>query len=142
MSLSRKEREKKEMSLPYAPPCIDGKGIRQSHISEGVIVSPDGRPISHMCRSCAQRVIDEYKEKLGVIWTFEEREYEQIDPNRPLYVYDSPSVAASTLGRLGGLAKSGAKAQSSRENGKKGGRPRKVRENEETIDSANLDLFK
>lgn len=54
----------------------------------------------------------------------------------------SKSSAASTLGRLGGLAKSEAKAISSRENGKKGGRPRKVREEEKEIDSANLDLFK
>lgn len=56
---------------------------------------------------------------------------------------DPVHSATSTLGRLGGLAKSEAKAISSRENGKKGGRPKKVREEEtiETIEESNLDLF-
>ena len=35
--------------------------------------------------------------------------------------------AAVTMGRLGGKAKTPAKAAASRENGKKGGRPRKVK---------------
>jgi hypothetical protein len=33
--------------------------------------------------------------------------------------------AAQQLGRLGGMAKTDAKAQAARENGKKGGRPKK-----------------
>lgn len=127
------------MSLPYAPPCTDGKGIRQSHLSEGVIIPPDGRPISHMCRLCAQAVIEEYRDKLGTIWTFEVREYQPINPDRSLYVYDSPEwrtpsedklvenvveSAAAQLGRLGGKVKSEAKSTSSRANGRKGGRPK------------------
>jgi hypothetical protein len=34
--------------------------------------------------------------------------------------------AAQQLGKLGGLAKTKAKAQASRENGRKGGRPKKI----------------
>jgi len=37
------------------------------------------------------------------------------------------SKVAAALGKLGGSAKSKAKAKASRENGKKGGRPRKVK---------------
>lgn len=39
-----------------------------------------------------------------------------------------PSEAAATLGRLGGLARSKKKAKASRENGKLGGRPKKLKE--------------
>ena len=39
---------------------------------------------------------------------------------------DYAAFAAATLGRQGGSAKSEAKAQASRANGKKGGRPRKL----------------
>ena len=35
------------------------------------------------------------------------------------------NLAAQQLGRLGGQAKSAAKAESAKENGKKGGRPKK-----------------
>lgn len=64
----------------------------------------------------------------------------------PVHIYPKLDIllSASELGRLGGLAKSEAKAISSRENGKKGGRPRKVRGEKveiESIDSSNLDLF-
>lgn len=50
-----------------------------------------------------------------------------------LYYLDPVHIgtAASHLGRLGGQAKSEAKKLSSRENGKKGGRPKKSREGEE-----------
>lgn len=37
----------------------------------------------------------------------------------------SPKLAASTLGMIGGRSKSEAKAKAARENGKKGGRPKK-----------------
>lgn len=40
--------------------------------------------------------------------------------------------AAATLGRLGGLAKSAAKAKAARENGKKGGRPRTTNKRKDT----------
>jgi hypothetical protein len=39
----------------------------------------------------------------------------------------SPHLMASTLGRKGGSTLSDAKTRSSRENGKKGGRPRKTK---------------
>lgn len=51
--------------------CIDGKGRRTEHRSEGFIVSPEGGRTGQMCRACAQIVIDEYAEKLGQAWTFE-----------------------------------------------------------------------
>ena len=35
------------------------------------------------------------------------------------------NAAAQSLGRLGGLAKSAAKAEAAKQNGKKGGRPKK-----------------
>lgn len=41
-------------------------------------------------------------------------------------IFGSPSWMASLLGRSGGLARSPAKAAAARENGRKGGRPRKV----------------
>lgn len=59
---------------------------------------------------------------------------EQLDYIDPVH------SAASTLGRLGGQAKSPAKSTSSRENGRKGGRPKKVVA-EETVNESNLDLF-
>ena len=39
-------------------------------------------------------------------------------------IASAPSQAAAALGRLGGKAKSPAKAKSARENGRRGGRPR------------------
>lgn len=72
-----------------------------------------------------------------IVGAFVEDSNNQLDYIDPIHL---PSYAASTLGRLGGLAKSEVKAQSSKENGKKGGRPKKVRE--ETIEESNLDLFK
>lgn len=49
-------------------------------------------------------------------------------------IYDT-KIAAATLGRKGGKAKSEAKTKAARENGKKGGRPRKsVGENEKPYD--------
>jgi general stress protein YciG len=57
---------------------------------------------------------------------------EMEDENTPRYDsglfdmdYDELSEAAATLGRKGGQATSERKAQTSRENGRKGGRPRK-----------------
>jgi hypothetical protein len=45
---------------------------------------------------------------------------------------DEVSRAAASLGRKGGSARSERKTASSRENGKKGGRPRKDQDNEES----------
>lgn len=120
----RKGNQENTMSLPYAPNCALRFCSADLHLAEGVIISPTGTNCGAMCRKCAKICIDEYREKLGEVWTFEEREYERIDTNRSPYVYDSPGVAASTLGRLGGLAKSEAKSTSSRANGRKGGRPK------------------
>lgn len=78
------------MSLPYAPNCTNGQGIRQSHLATGYIISPTGRRIGAMCESCAQEVIDEYREKLGQVWTFEPQEWQQVDLNRPAYTYGNP----------------------------------------------------
>lgn len=68
-----------------------------------------------------------------------QRYEEWISTPVPFYI-DPVHSAASTLGRLGGQAKSPDKSTSSRENGRKGGRPKKV-VTTETIDDANLDLF-
>jgi hypothetical protein len=114
------EKEEDKMSLPYAINCTNGQGIRQSHSAEGYIISPTGRRISAMCRSCAQVVIDEYKEKLGEIWTFENQEWQEVVP----FYIDPIHTAASLLGRKGGLSKSESKSISSCQNGKKGGRPK------------------
>lgn len=45
------------------------------------------------------------------------------------------SRAAAESGRLGGLARTPAKQHSSRENGKKGGRPRKIEKHEKPLPS-------
>ena len=66
------------MSLPYAPNCTNGQGIRQTHSATGYLISSTGRRISAMCSSCAQEVIDEYKEKLGQVWTFELQEFQPV----------------------------------------------------------------
>jgi hypothetical protein len=41
--------------------------------------------------------------------------------------------AAQQLGKLGGLAKSKAKSEAAKANGKKGGRPKKLKERNDTI---------
>jgi len=43
----------------------------------------------------------------------------------------SKNQAAQELGRLGGKSKSEAKKAASRENGKKGGRPKKIKKDED-----------
>jgi len=44
--------------------------------------------------------------------------------NTHMATVKSVNEAAAMLGRLGGLAKGGAKARTARENGRKGGRPK------------------
>lgn len=174
------------MSLPYAVNCTNGQGIRQSHSAEGYIVSPTNRRIGAMCQLCAQECIDEYKDRLGEVWTFERQEWQPVpkkdslpyssrlagllacscaDLNNGEHPFYSSSIspeglaikiseaiqeiliakeepqsqsisfyidpihsAASTLGKLGGQARSESKSTSSRENGRKGGRPKKQKE--------------
>jgi hypothetical protein len=54
-------------------PCHDPKdGRTLSHAASGWLTSPDGRPIVTMCHEHAQNCIDEYREKLGESWTFNE----------------------------------------------------------------------
>lgn len=123
---------------PYAVNCTDGKGILQSHLAEGYIISPTGRRIGAMCRSCAQVVIEEYQTKLGQTWTFEPQDWRPVTQEQirvgvegrglhqlaEMGTYIDPiHSSAATLGRLGGRARSEAKTTSSRSNGKKGGRP-------------------
>lgn len=196
--------ERKAMSLPYAIDCTNGQGIRQSHDAEGYIVSPTGRRIGAICSKCAQEIIDEYKDKLGQVWTFERQEWQPVprvnepdeletnekksikkekklnslpysrrlagllasscadlhDNEHPFYgstispdglagkiseaiqeiltVKDAKSEipfyvdpvhsTVSILGKLGGQDKSEVKSMSSRENGRKGGRPKKQKE--------------
>lgn len=57
------------------PACTNGLGYREDHEAEGWIISPEGRPIIAMCRRQAEKVINEYREKLGEEWTF--RPYER-----------------------------------------------------------------
>lgn len=64
------------MSLPYAPNCTNGQGVK--HSATGYIISPTGRHIGAMCLSCAEEVIDEYKDKLGQVWTFEPQEWQPV----------------------------------------------------------------
>jgi hypothetical protein len=45
-------------------------GHRQGHVAEGWLCSPEGTRIVTQCREHAERVISEYKEKLGETWTF------------------------------------------------------------------------
>lgn len=49
---------------------------------------------------------------------------EELELMKRVLILD-PQITAAYLGRKGGLSKSDAKKKSSRENGKKGGRPRK-----------------
>lgn len=46
----------------------------------------------------------------------------------PLEVWDKLSATASNFGRIGGCVKSGRKAAAARANGKKGGRPKKQKQ--------------
>lgn len=125
---------------PYAVNCTDGKGVRQSHLAEGYIISPTGRRIGAMCRACAQVVIDEYQTKLGQTWTFELQDWRPVTQEQvrvgiegrglhqlsEMGTYVDPiHSSAAVLGRLGGKVKSEAKTLAVRENGKKGGRPKK-----------------
>lgn len=124
---------------PYAVNCTDGKGIRQSHLAEGYIISPTGRRIGAMCRACAQVVIDEYQTKLSQTWEFEPQDWQPVTQQARVGVegiglhqlvemgtyIDPVHSSAATLGRLGGRVKSEAKTLAVRENGKKGGRPKK-----------------
>lgn len=60
----------------------------------------------------------------------EERMYSQLEPytaELEKRKNDAAKTAAQTLGAKGGAVKSKAKAQAARENGKKGGRPRKAK---------------
>ncbi len=50
--------------------CRDGKGERHNVEAEGEIISPEGQALGFMCKAHAERVIAEYKEKLGEGWTF------------------------------------------------------------------------
>ena len=56
----------------FAPPCKDGAtGLPLDHPGEGRLVSPAGQAVVAHCRAHAQGIIDEYRELLGVHWTFE-----------------------------------------------------------------------
>jgi hypothetical protein len=50
--------------------CVDGHGFPHTHFAHGWLVSPEGRPVQAMCSEKAERVIAEYLEKLGEVWTF------------------------------------------------------------------------
>lgn len=67
---------------------------------------------------------DEIREECYKSMGVQLRPSQPSQPSIPFYI-DPVHSAASTLGRKGGLSKSPAKTFSSRENGKKGGRPKK-----------------
>jgi len=58
------------MSTSFTLRCRDGMGHLGNHDADGILYEPDGRKIGHMCQAHAAEVIDEYREKLGEVWTF------------------------------------------------------------------------
>lgn len=58
------------MTSDHALRCTDGQGYLTDHGAEGWIVAPDGKRIGHQCREHAQAAIDEYRAKLGEVWSF------------------------------------------------------------------------
>lgn len=57
--------------------CSHSYADGHNHLADGWIVSPDGKRISVMCEDHAQECIDEYRQKLGEGWAFEEERREQ-----------------------------------------------------------------
>ena len=52
--------------------CVDGKGERCFRTATVRLYNPKGKPVPGpaMCAGCAQEVIDEYRAKVGEVWTF------------------------------------------------------------------------
>ena len=59
--------------------------------AEGWLLDPDGEPIpgGNSCKQCAQMCIDEYKAKLGEVWTFD-----------PGFVYRVSGSTVRSLGKM------------------------------------------
>lgn len=57
--------------------CRDGNLVIQDHDATGWLCALDGRRIIPACFAHASAVIDEYRKKLGVLWTFEASERTQ-----------------------------------------------------------------
>jgi hypothetical protein len=47
-----------------------------NHFADGWLCSSEGRPISRFCRASAERIMAEFREKLGEDWSF--RPYDDV----------------------------------------------------------------
>ncbi len=64
--------------------CVGSNGWAANHGAGGYLISPEGERNSAMCREHADRVIAEYRDKLGEEWWFD-----------PLAAAQTPQAAIS-----------------------------------------------
>jgi len=46
--------------------------FRCDNVATHQLITPEGNPNAFVCKACGQIIIDEYREKLGEIWTLVE----------------------------------------------------------------------